>query len=77
MSGRGSTAGIAEPFAQLPHQLEEFRSAQPRPKRLPESLWSPLTFQEKRVGQKRSFLILSDTANRSAILDCSVQDRYN
>jgi hypothetical protein len=34
-----STAVIAEPIAQLQHQLEEFRSRQPRPKKLPESLW--------------------------------------
>lgn len=33
------TAVIAEPIAQLQHQLEEFRSTQPRPKKLPESLW--------------------------------------
>jgi hypothetical protein len=34
-----STALIAEPIAQLQHQLEESRSTQPRPKKLPESLW--------------------------------------
>jgi hypothetical protein len=33
------TAVIAEPIAQLQHQLEEFRSTQPRPKKLPETLW--------------------------------------
>jgi hypothetical protein len=34
-----STAVISEPIAQLQHQLDEFRSTQPRPRKLPESLW--------------------------------------
>jgi len=34
-----STAVIPEPIAQLQRQLEQFRSTQPRRKKLPESLW--------------------------------------
>jgi hypothetical protein len=34
-----STAVIPEPIEQLRHQLDEFRSTQPRPRKLPESLW--------------------------------------
>jgi hypothetical protein len=43
MSGPGanrmSTAVIPEPIAQLQHQLNEYRSTQPRRRKLPESLW--------------------------------------
>ena len=34
-----STAVIPEPIAQLQHQLNEYRSTQPRRRKLPESLW--------------------------------------
>jgi hypothetical protein len=34
-----NTAVIPEPIAQLQRQLEQFRSTQPRRKKLPESLW--------------------------------------
>jgi len=34
-----STAVIPEPIAQLQHQLDQFRSTQPRRGKLPESLW--------------------------------------
>jgi hypothetical protein len=34
-----STAVIPEPIAQLQRQLDQFRSTQPRRKKLPESLW--------------------------------------
>jgi hypothetical protein len=34
-----STAVIPAPIAELQHQLDEFRSTQPRPRKLPESLW--------------------------------------
>ena len=34
-----STAAIPEPIAQLQRQLDQFRSTQPRRKKLPESLW--------------------------------------
>jgi len=34
-----STAVIPEPIAQLQHQLDQFRSTQPRRRKLPESLW--------------------------------------
>jgi hypothetical protein len=34
-----STAVIPEPIAQLQHQLDQFRSTQPRQRKLPESLW--------------------------------------
>jgi hypothetical protein len=33
------TAVIPGPISQLQHQLDEFRSTQPRRKKLPESLW--------------------------------------
>jgi hypothetical protein len=34
-----STAVIPAPIAELQHQLDEFRSTQPRRRKLPESLW--------------------------------------
>ncbi len=34
-----STVAIPEPIAQLQRQLDQFRSTQPRRKKLPESLW--------------------------------------
>src|SRR6266852_9847835 len=34
-----STAAIPEAIAQLKHHLDEFRSTQPRRRKLPESLW--------------------------------------
>ncbi len=34
-----STAVIPEPIAQLQRQLDQFRSTQPRRRKLPESLW--------------------------------------
>jgi hypothetical protein len=36
---RKSTLPIPEPIAQLQHQLDQFRSTQPRRTKLPESLW--------------------------------------
>jgi len=38
-ANRMSTAVIPEPIAQLQHQLNEYRSTQPRRRKLPESLW--------------------------------------
>src|SRR5258708_39275463 len=34
-----STTGIPEPIAQLQRQLDQFRSTQPRGRRLPDSMW--------------------------------------
>jgi len=39
MMNRKSTPAIPEPIAELQRQMDQFRSAQPRRTKLPESLW--------------------------------------
>ena len=47
---RKSTAPIPEAIAQLQRQLEQFRSAQPGRKKLPESLWQAAVEVARRHG---------------------------
>jgi hypothetical protein len=47
---RKSTAPIPEAIAQLQRQLEQFRSAQPGRKKLPESLWQAAVELARRHG---------------------------